>query len=116
MVDKKTELSVSAEVLEKIAELAATEVSGVKSLSKKNIDLRGAVKSKTAFKGVKVESINGALEINVYICVTKDAHVRETSENVQRSVKDKIQEMTGTAVTRVNVVVSDVESLDEPEE
>ena len=46
MEDKKTELSVSAEVLEKMAEIAAKEVDGVTGLSKKAIDLKGIVKTK----------------------------------------------------------------------
>lgn len=116
MVDKKTELAVSTEVLEKMTEIAACEIGGVKGLVKKSIDLRGAVKSKNAFKGVKLESINGALEITVYICVTEDANIRETAEAVQSNVKDKVQSMTGTAVTRVNVVVADVENPKPAEE
>lgn len=108
MQDNRTELSVSTEVLEKMAELAALEVEGVEALSKRSIDLKGSIKSKTAFKGVKVENVNGAIDINVYICVKRSASVREVAEAVQANVKDKIQTMTGTAVTRVNVNVQDI--------
>ena len=68
-MDNKTELSVSTEVLEKMAELAACEVSGVKGVA----------------------------------------------EAVQQSVKDKIQTMTGTAVTRVNVNIEDIDFAEEAE-
>lgn len=115
MQDNKTQLSVSTEVLEKMAELAACEIDGVAGLCKKSIDLKGAIKSKTAFKGVKVENINGAVEINVYICVNRSAKVRDVSEAVQKNVKDKIQTMTSTAVTKVNVVVADIKVIDEKE-
>jgi len=108
MNDNRTELSVNTEVLEKMAEIAAKEVEGVAGISKKAIDLKGAVKNKNAFKGVKVESINGAIKINVYICVEKDAKVNEAAEKVQSNIKDKIQTMTGTAVTQVNVTVADI--------
>ncbi len=106
--NKTTELSISTDVLEKMAEIAACEVEGVSGLCKKAIDLKGAVKTKSAFKGVKIETINGAIEITVYICLEKDVKVRGTAEKVQENVKDKIQTMTGTAVTRVNVIVADV--------
>ena len=53
-MDNKTELSVSTEVLEKMAELAANEIDGVKGIAKKAIDLKGALKSKSVVKGVKV--------------------------------------------------------------
>ena len=105
----KTELSVSTEVLEKMAELAACEIEGVKGVSKKAIDLKGALKTKSVVKGVKVESVNGAIDISVYICVDSNAKMREVAEAVQQNVKEKIQTMTGTAVTRVNVNIEDLD-------
>ncbi len=109
MTNNNTELSVNTEVLCKMAEIAAKEIDGVTGLSKKAIDLKGAVKSQNPFKGVKVESVNGALKINIYICVKNDVKVNEVAERVQANVKEKIQTMTGTAVTQVNVSVADVE-------
>lgn len=115
--NKSTELAVSVEVLEKMAELATREIEGVAGLSKRAIDLKGAVKSKNAFKGVKVESVNGAIEINVFICVKQGVKVKDVAQAVQESVKDKIQTMTGTAVTRVNVNIADIEMpAEEPAE
>ena len=115
MENNKTELSVNTEVLEKMAEIAAKEVEGVAGLSKKSIDLKGIIKTKNAFKGVKVESINGAIEISVYICVKQNAKAREVAEKVQNNIKDKIQTMTGNAVTQVNVTVADIEIEKEEE-
>ena len=108
-MDNKTELSVSTEVLEKMAELAACEIEGVKGVSKKAIDLKGALKTKSVVKGVKVESVNGAIDISVYICVDSNAKMREVAEAIQQNVKEKIQTMTGTAVTRVNVNIEDLD-------
>ena len=115
-MSNKTDLSISTEVLAKMAEIAAKEIDGVAGLSKKSIDLKSAIKSKEPFKGVKVESVNGALKINVYICVKKDALVKEVAEKVQENVKEKIQTMTGSAVTQVNVSVADVEFEEVSEE
>ena len=109
MANNKTELSVNTEVIEKMAEIAAKEVDGVAGLSKKTIDLKGIVKSKNAFKGVKVENINGAVEISVFICVKQNARVKEVAEKVQSNIKEKIQSMTGNAVTQFNVNVADIE-------
>ena len=108
-MDNKTELSVSTEVLEKMAELAACEIEGVKGVSKKAIDLKGALKTKSVVKGVKVESVNGAIDISVYICEDSNAKMRDVAEAVQQNVKEKIQTMTGTAVTRVNVNIEDLD-------
>jgi len=115
MNDNKAVLSVNTDVLEKMAEIAAKEIEGVAGIAKRAIDLRGAVKNKNAFKGVKVESINGALKINVYILIEKNANVQEVAEKVQNNVKDKIQTMTGTAVTSVNVTIADIKFSAEEE-
>ena len=109
MQDNKTELSVSTEVLEKMAELAAKEVDGVAGVSKRTMDLKGIMKTKNAFKGIKVENINGAIEISAYICIKQNAKAKEVAEKVQQNIKDKIQTMTGNAVTRVNVSIADIE-------
>ncbi len=116
MNKKVTELSVNTEVLGKMAEIAAKEIDGVAGLAKKAINLKGAVKSGNPFTGVKVESVNGALKLNIYICVKNDAVVNEVAEKVQANVKEKIQNMTGTAVTQVNVTVADVELPEEIQE
>ena len=101
-----------------MAKIAAAEIEGVAGISNKNIDWKGALKTKNPFSGVKVESINGALEIGIYIIVKKDANVKEVAQKVQENVKDKIQTMTGTAVTKVNVTIADIEfeKAEEPKE
>jgi len=109
MTNNKATLSINTAVLEKMAELAAKDVPGVAGLSKKAIDFKSAVKTRSPFKGIKVESVNGAVKINVYICVKSDAKVKEVAEAVQAGVKEKVQTMTGAAVTKVNVIVADVE-------
>lgn len=114
MNNKSTELSVNTEVIEKMAEIAAKEIDGVAGLAKKAIDLKNAVKSKNAFKGVKVESVNGAIKINAYISLKPGANIKVVAEKVQANIKDKIQTMTGTAVTQVNVSIADIE-FEKPE-
>ena len=93
----------------------AGEIDGAARATTYNVSSESALKSAVknvkaskAFKGVKVESVNGALKINVYITVEKDTVVNEIAEKVQENVKEKIQNMTRTAVTKVNVTVADV--------
>lgn len=108
MADNATKLSINTEVLRKMAEIATLEVEGVVSIAKKNYDLKDAVKAKSPLQGIKIESVNGALEIGIYIIVNQDANIREVADKVQANVKDKVQTMTNTAVTRVNVVIADI--------
>ncbi len=108
MADNATKLSINTEVLRKMAEIAILVVEGVAAIAKKNYDLKDAVKAKGPFQGIKIESVNGALQIGIYITVKKEAKVKDVAAKVQENVKDKIQTMTNTAVTRVNVVVADI--------
>lgn len=112
-MENKTQLSVSTDVLEKLTERAALEIEGVKGIAKKTVDIKGALKSKSVVKAVKIESVNGAIAISIYICVDPNADIRKVAEAVQQNIKEKVQGTTGTAVTRVNVNVEDV---DFPEE
>ncbi len=107
--DNSTMLSISTEVLEKMASIATKEVEGVAGISNRALDLKDAVKNKTAFKGIKAESVNGAIVINVFVSLKEGAKVSEVCEAVQKNVKEKIQAMTGAAVTKVNVTVCDIE-------
>ena len=109
MNNKDTKLTVSTEVLEKATELAAKEVDGVVDLAKKKIDLKSAVKKGTPFKGVTVETENGTLSLNVYVCLQQGVKVQKVAEAVQRNVKERVQAMTGIAVSQVNVIIADLE-------
>lgn len=113
MQENNTELTVSTEVLEKMAEIAACEIDGVAGLSKKTVDLKNALKNMNAFKGVTVENHNGTVSADIYIILKKSAKMRETAEAVQSNVKEKIQNMTGTAVTNVNVTVADIDNSED---
>ena len=116
MSDNNVELSVSNEVLEKMAEIAACEIEGVSGLSKQSIDLKEVLRTKSAFKGVKVENNGGAVNITLFICLKKDAVARDVAEAVQNNVKDKLQTMTGTVITHVNVKVADIDAAEETDE
>lgn len=112
-MNKKTESSVndvrvSEEVIAKITEIAISGIEGV----------CGFVKGKTSFSnlfareeqpyaiGVKV---NGeAVEVSAEINVSGNCRVKNTAEKIQQRVKDDIQNMTGIAVTKVNIFVKGI--------
>ena len=112
-MEKSAQLSISTEVLEKMTERAACEIEGVKGLAKKALDIKGAIKSKSLVKAVKIESVNNALSITVFICVEAEADVCAVAEAVQANVKEKVQNLTGTAVTKVVVNVADIDFVEE---
>ena len=102
-------LSINIEVLEQMAAIAASEISGVAAMRPTRIDMVNALSRKPVLKPVHAEVKNGAVIIHVYIAVNKSGNAKTIAEEVQAEVKEKIQNMTGTAVTQVNVNVVDVE-------
>lgn len=107
-------LSINIEVLEKMAEIAAMETVGVAAMAPKKFDVINAISRKSVLKPVHAEVRNGAINIDLYIAIAKSSKANEVAEAVQAGVKEKIQNMTGNAVTKVNVYVMD--AVEEPEE
>ncbi len=108
-------LSINIEVLEKMAAMAALETSGVAGLVPKKIAVANAVSLKPVLKTVHAEVKNGAVQINIYISIYKGNNAKEVAEATQESVKEKVQSMTGSAVTKVNVFVMDTAEPQEEE-
>ena len=108
-------LSINIEVIESMAAMAAAEVSGVAEMAPRRVDIKNAVSGKPIFKPVHAEIKNGAVIINVYICVEQNANAKQVAEAVQEGVKEKVQNMSGNAVTKVNVTVADIK-LEQEEE
>lgn len=99
------DIKVSEEVIAKITEIAISGIDGVCSL----------VKGKTSFSHLFVRAeqpsaidvkVNGdSVEVSAEINVSSNCRVKNTAEKIQQRVKDDIQNMTGIAVTKVNVLV-----------
>ncbi len=110
-------LKINEEVLSKMATMAATEIEGVRCISAKAVNIKGVVARGGFGKSVKTKvAPNGEVTLNVFISIKKNAKVTEVAKQVQANVKEKVQNMTGTAVGHVNVHVSDVEPEDEETE
>ena len=109
-------LSINIEVIEQMSAMAALEVSGVAAMSPRRVDVVNAITRKSVLKPVYAEIKNGAVIINLYICVQKTANAKQVAEAVQTSVKEKVQNMTGNAVTKVNVSVVDIKLEEETAE
>ena len=105
-------LEINTDVIEKMVTLATLEVEGAASMSNKSVDLKGIMNTGSVLKPVRVSVKNGAVDIDVYVSVKAGANVKEVAENIQKNVKDKVQDMTGNAITRVNVHVADLEEAE----
>lgn len=109
-------LSINLDVIESMAAMAALEISGVCSMAAKKVDIKKAFSGKSVFKPVSAEIKNGAVVIDLNICISKNVNAKQVAEAVQAGVKDKVQSMTSNAVTKVNVNVAAVDLTEDIEE
>lgn len=108
-MDNNNILSINKEVIAKMAGLAALDTEGVAALAKIPSDVKTIVHTGEFTRSVKVNTDNDCVELDIYIKVNNGFAVTKVAEAVQAKIKDDIQNMTGSAVTKVNVVVADVE-------
>lgn len=95
-------IKVSADVIIKIAEAAASEVDGVDS----NGQRLAAEKLGSKLLGaVRVRVTDESAAISIDIVVKEGFNAVTTAEAVQNSVKSAVQNMTGLAVSKVDVRV-----------
>ncbi|MGI6270351.1 MAG: Asp23/Gls24 family envelope stress response protein [Candidatus Howiella sp.] len=106
----KTDLVISDEVFISIAGAAALEVAGVCALCPRPNNLKDVIVRATGgADGVTVQRREGEIVLDVSVKVAREAKIFDVAEQVQQNVKKAVQDMTGCAVARVNVHVSDVE-------
>ncbi len=96
---------ISEEVIATIACNAALEVEGVAEMAQRPMNIRGVMASAAA-RSVAVISNANETVLDVYIRPKMDAHIPTTAEAVQTAVKNAVQSMTGSPVTKVNIHVA----------
>lgn len=101
-------LAINNDVIARMAEMAALETSGVAKMGVRPASIKALLNKNGNTKSVAVNTEHGVINVTAYIKVEEDQKVNEVAEKVQLSIKEKLQGMTGSAVTRVNVVVTDV--------
>jgi uncharacterized alkaline shock family protein YloU len=110
---EKTELGkvqIAPEVLEVIAGMAASEVEGVAHMSGGFVgDIAERFGRKNAARGVRVEVGTREAAVDVSIIVKYGHRIPEVARNIQDSVRNAIESMTGLTVVEVNVHIVDVE-------
>ena len=96
----QSSLHISEEVLATVANEAIRDLKGIHRLA--------GLPAKFAQKPVKVRISGGVAQLDIGIVAEFGYRLREVCEQVQNAVKNSIQDMTGTAVSKVNVFVTGV--------
>lgn len=107
---------ISEEAVSSIVTNAAKDVNGVTGFSNKPDDVVSTIKkgSLKVMSPVRVFQDGDDLDISVYINIASRIKIQPVAEEVQRVVKEAVQNMTGKLVSKVNVIIASVED-DEPE-
>ena len=102
-------LKISNEVVIKIAELAAMEIPGV-SVRGGHLDTQDnqLLVANRLINPLKATLKGEAAEINISIIVKAGHKAVKVAEAVQQSVKSAVQNMTGIAVSKVNVRIAGI--------
>lgn len=107
---------ISEEAVSSIVTNAAKDVNGVTGFSNKPDDVASTIKkgSLKVMSPVRVFQDGDDLDISVYINIASGIKIQPVAEEVQRVVKEAVQNMTGKLVSKVNVIIASVEDH-EPE-
>ena len=115
LVSSQGRTSIADSVVQKIAGIAAREISGVYDLGSGAARAFGAVKERipgqtqpNVSQGVKVEvgEVQAAIDINVI--VEYGVSLADLSNSIRRNVVQAVERMTGLQVTEVNISVDDI--------
>ncbi len=92
-------IRISDEVLGRVAALAVRDIEGVAHLAPSG--LGGAP--------VTIENLGGAVAVDMKVVLKSGCRAVTTAKQIQQTVKQSIQDMTGVTAVNVNVEVSGVE-------
>ena len=100
---------VANQVVASIAALAALDVGGVHAMYHAGAQpLERITRRAQAYRGVRVDFVEGALRLDVYIVVESGLNVQSIGSEVQRRVVDAVDRMLDLSVAEVNIFVSEV--------
>lgn len=100
----KSRLKISEDVIITVARLAALDVKGVAGLGGDGNKI-----NKFLNKGpISVDFMGDVASVEVKINVKNGVKVCNVAQEVQNAVKENIQNMTGVAVARVNVIIQGI--------
>lgn len=100
---------ISPEVVEKIALAAATDVAGIAGPVAHKQDIKNIIKTRQVSKPVICAIKDGQYIIDIYLKVNEGIKLTEIATKVQKNIKEAVQNMTNTVVTKINVHICRVE-------
>lgn len=107
-IDNIGNLKISEDVVASITRIATNEVEGVAELALAPSSIKGIFKTKPVNNSVSVDLNDGVAVIDVYLKIKYGAKVQSVASEIQKKIKDSVQNMTSIAVSKVNIHVSGI--------
>lgn len=102
-------IKIADNVAAAIANIAAQEVEGVIRVTGSSTSSIGEIFGKKNYsKGVKVSMEEEGTTVELALVIEHGVNIVALAQNVQNSVKDAVESMTGINVKEVNVTISDI--------
>ncbi len=101
-------LRISQDVIATIAGSTTTEIEGVASLAAFTSNLSGFFTRRQTVKPISIDLKDDVAAIDIRVNLRYGANIPDVAQAIQRSVKEAVQNMTGVAVTKVNVTIAGI--------
>lgn len=103
-INKSGRVTISDDVIGVIGSIAASEISGVYSLSGSfTEEVMDKFGKKSFKKGVNVETVENTISVDLNVIVDYGVKLMDVADEIQKSVKNAIESMTGMDVIAVNI-------------
>lgn len=109
VVSENGNIKISQEVIVRISAISAREVEGVASLGTSS-GIGDLIGKKSSAKGVKVDMGESGTVVEIHLTVNFGVKINEVAYNVQRAVKNAVEEYAGLENITVNVFVDGIET------
>ena len=102
-------INISEDVISTMVRTAITEIDGVAGISNTaGAELAELIGIKTVSKGIKVQIVDDTIKVDAVILVRYGCNIVNVAKEVQNSVAEAVQAITGIDKAEVNVHVSGV--------
>ena len=102
-------INISEDVISTMVRTAITEIDGVAGISNTaGAELAELIGIKTVSKGIKVQIVDDTIKVDAVILVRYGCNIVNVAKEVQNSVTEAVQAITGIDNAEVNVHVSGV--------
>lgn len=100
---------ISEDVIATIAINAATDVSGVAGLGNRPADFLLNMLESEALRHCKVTVSDYDIKVHLYLAFTSTAKIQDVAMEVQKKVKEAIQNTTNRLVTKVDITITGID-------